>query len=176
MVGIKSPQPNSFSLSTICTHCEYSMVVNLVKFRKWKCTLPLVTISGTRKSWNSIWKALLQRDLRVLADKSNKIQQTIPLQRSTASWAALSSVTSRSREVIFPLCTALVHKCSAVSPHGLPVDLLEWVQQMAMKISEGFEGLTYEERQREPWLISLKKRKLRAVLSICVNKRKEDGA
>lgn len=60
-----------------------------------------------------------------LADKSNKIQQTIPLQRSTASWAALSSVTSRSREVILPLCTALVHKCSAVSPHRLPVDLLE---------------------------------------------------
>lgn len=49
MVGIKSPQPDSFSLSTTCTHCKYSMVVSLMKFS----TLPLVTIPGTRKSWNS---------------------------------------------------------------------------------------------------------------------------
>ena len=94
-----------------------------------------------------MWKALLQRDLRILADKLKKIQQNIPLQkRPTASWAALG----RLREAVLSPCTALVHKCSAVSLNGLPMDLLEGVQQMAMKISEGFEGLTYEERLREP--------------------------
>lgn len=98
-----------------------------------------------------MWKALLQRDLRILADKLKKIQQNIPLQkRPTASWAALGSVNSRLREAVLSPCTALVHKCSAVSLNGLPMDLLEGVQQMVMKISEGFEGLTYEERLREP--------------------------
>ena len=43
MVGIKSLQPDSFSLSPTCSHCEYNMVVNLIKFRKWKCILLLVT-------------------------------------------------------------------------------------------------------------------------------------
>ncbi|KAF7239217.1 RNA-directed DNA polymerase from mobile element jockey [Varanus komodoensis] len=111
-----------------------------------------------------------ERDLRVLVDcRLNMWQQCYAVvKRANATLGCIArSVACRSREVLLPLYTTLVHpqleyRAQLWAPHyRKDIARLESVQRRTTKLVAGLQGMDYEARLRELGLFSLEKRRLR---------------
>ncbi|GAB0204198.1 hypothetical protein GRJ2_002885400 [Grus japonensis] len=151
---------------------------NLMNFRKYNCkVLHLGKHNpGVQHRLGSTWleNSSVERDLGVLVDNELNMSEqcaAVAKQANGMLDCINEGITTREKEVIIPLYSALVrsHVEYCVRFWSLlqrkkkkrDVDRLERVQKRATRMIKGLGSLPYEERLRELGLFSRDKRRLR---------------